>query len=369
MFSEEHLYSLALRRCVGIGNVNFRKIVKVVGSAQAVWELSKSDLKAFPMVEQRMLADIGNEEHLKYAEKELYFCEENNIKILLNHLGELPFLLDKCNDAPAILYQKGIIDSNRKPISIVGTRNSTLYGKDFINRFLEEIRNMNIVTVSGLALGTDGEVHLRSLEKNIPTIAVLAHGFHTIYPAKHKYLSENILESNGALLSEYSSNIRPDRELFIQRNRIIAGLSSVTLVIETAFGGGSVSTVGFANQYNRDVYALPGRINDKYSQGCNQLIYNNKAAAISTIKDLMEDLYCFEESSYVGQLFPTEKLLPPLNEQQKKAYEIIAQNPNINLDDLSEKLELLPFQLLPVLLELEILGCIRSFSGRQFAIV
>lgn len=369
MFSEEHLYSLALRRCVGIGNINFRKIIKIIGSARVVWRLSKSELRGFPMIEQHILADIGNEEHLKYAEKELSFCEKNNIKVLLNHLDELPYLLSKCNDAPAILYQKGTIEPNRKPISIVGTRNSTSYGKDFINRFLEGIRDMNVVTVSGLALGTDGEVHLKSLEKNIPTIAVLAHGFHTIYPAKHRHLAENILESNGVLLSEYGFNMRPDRELFIQRNRIIAGLSSVTLVVETAFGGGSVSTVGFANHYNRDVYALPGRVNDKYSQGCNQLIYKNKAAAISTIKDLIEDLFSFEKSFCIGQLFPIEKSLPLLNEQQKSIYEIIAQNPNINLDDLSERLQLLPFQILPILLELEILGCIRSFSGRQFAIV
>lgn len=370
MFSEEHLYSLALRRCTGVGNVNFKKIIETIGSAQEAWQFSKSEFKNQSNIEPRILANIGNEQHLKYAEKELSFCEKNNIKILLNHHDELPFLLGKCHDAPAILYQKGEIEPNRKPISIVGTRNSTPYGKSFINHFLEEIKNMNTTTISGLALGTDGEVHTKSLQKDIPTIAVLAHGFHTIYPAKHHSLAENILGSGGALITEYSSHMRPDRELFIQRNRIVAGISPATLVIETAFGGGSISTVGFANQYDRDVYALPGKINDKYSQGCNHLIYKNKAAAISNIKDLIEDLFCFDEKSpYIGDLFSEEKSHPPLNEQQKNIYEIIAQYPNINLDDLSEKAELLPFQILPILLELEILGCIRSFSGRQFTII
>lgn len=305
MFSDEHLYSLALRHCSGIGNVNFQKIIETVGSAQAAWQLSKSEIKTFS--DLRLWKDIGGSQHLKYAENELLFCENNNIQIKLRHQQELPYLLPECHDAPAILFQKGEIIGDKKPVSIVGTRNYTTYGRVFINDFLEEVKNHNIVTVSGLALGTDGEVHLKSLEKKIPTIGVLAHGFHMMYPAKHKALAENILENNGALLTEFPSGIHPDREHFIQRNRIVAGLSPVTLVVETAFGGGSVSTVGFANQYDRDVYALPGRINDKYSQGCNQLIYKTKAAAISTIKDLVEDLFCFEKKHICQSFFRKKK--------------------------------------------------------------
>ncbi|MBW8362447.1 MAG: DNA-processing protein DprA [Kaistella sp.] len=366
MFSEEHLYSIALRNSPLIGDVNFRKLVRAAGSAKEVWELSKKGLKHITGIGKKIADQIGADENLIFAEKELIFCEKNNVKIRLRHLNELPYLLDECEDAPAILYEKGNFDEHLKSLSIVGTRNLSAYGKEFIGDLLEALKPFKIVTVSGLAVGADAEVHEKSLLNNIPTVAVLAHGFHTLYPFRNKKLSERILENNGALLSEFNSSQKPDRENFIQRNRIIAGLSAATVVVETAFGGGSVSTATFANNYNREVFALPGKITDKYSQGCNQLIVQNKASAISTIQELIENLGYSSITETTGSLFPKSEIKIQLPENQRLILEYIREKPYTSLDDLSENIHISSHKILPVLLELELLGLIKSLSGRQY---
>lgn len=366
MYSEEHLYSIALRECNFIGDINFSKLVRSFGSAKKVWESPKKVLSKTDGIGTKTVSDIGNPAHLKFAEKEIIFCEKNSIKINLRHQNELPFLLKECDDAPAILYQKGIFDTQLHSTSLVGTRNITPYGKKFIEDFFEEAQSHQFISVSGLALGVDKEVHEQSLKYKIPTIGVLAHGFHTFYPSKNRKLSEKIIEENGGLLTEFNSSRKPDRENFIQRNRIVAGISPATIVVETAFGGGSISTATFANTYNRDVFALPGKITDKYSQGCNHLIFQNKATAISTMKDLL-DLAGFNEKKHITEeLFPHSEVTIQLSENQELIYQNIAKNPHVSLDELAEKISVASHKLLPVILELELLGKVKSFSGRQF---
>ncbi|MGZ5264030.1 MAG: DNA-processing protein DprA [Kaistella sp.] len=366
MFSEETLYSVALRHCPLIGDVVFRKLVSEIGSAKEVWELSKSGLNNIYGIGRKISLEIGNPDHLKFAEQELKFCEQNNIQINLRHLGGLPQLLNECEDAPAILYQKGNYNAARKPVSMVGTRNITSYGKNFVQDFLDEVKTRNIMTISGLALGVDTEIHEVSLQKAIPTVAVLAHGFHTLYPGKNRKLSERILEENGVLFTEFNSSQKPDRENFIQRNRVIAGLSPATVVVETAFGGGSISTATFANNYNREVYALPGKITDKYSQGCNQLIFQNKAAAISTVSSLAEQLGFLKEKEQTGELFPSSEITIQLPEFQQTVLKVLDKNTPLSLDEIAVKLKIPSYKILPDLLQLEILGCIKALSGRQY---
>lgn len=365
MYSEESLYSIALRHCPLIGDIIFRKLVGEVGSAKEVWELSKSGLKGIVGIGKKISLEIGNPEHLKFAEKELKFCENNNIIINLRHQNNLPSILNECDDAPAILYQKGKFDASLKPVSIVGTRNITAYGKHFIHDFIAELPK-NTVTISGLALGVDTEVHQVSLLNQIPTVAVLAHGFHTLYPSKNRKLSEKILEENGVLFTEFNSSQKPDRENFIQRNRVVAGLSPATIVVETAFGGGSMSTATFAANYNREVFALPGKITDKYSQGCNQLIFQNKAAVISTIPSLAEQLGFSKNNEMIGDLFPSSEIRIQLSEHQQYILNGIDKNTPISLDDLSGKINVAAYKILPDLLQLEISGYIKALSGRQY---
>lgn len=366
MSSEEKLYSLALRHCPLIGDIIFRKLVAEVGSAKEVWELSKSGLNNIVGIGKKISKEIGNPEHLKFAEKELNFCEKNHIKINIRHLGDLPKLLHECDDAPAILYQKGDFKTELNAVSIVGTRNSSSYGKHFIHDFLEAVQQEKIQTVSGLALGVDTEVHEKSLHFKIPTVAILAHGFHTLYPQKNRKLSEKILAEGGVLFTEFNSTQKPDRENFIQRNRIIAGLSRATIVVETAFGGGSISTATFAVNYNRDVFALPGKITDKYSQGCNQLIFQNKAAAISTIASLVEQIGFKKKQAKTGELFPSTEIKIKLPDHQQTILNSLNTENPLSLDELAEKLEIPTYKILPDLLQLELLGLVKALSGRQY---
>lgn len=366
MFSEETLYSVALRHCPLIGDMVFRKLVSEVGSAKEVWELSKSGLKNIYGIGRKISLEIGNEDHLKFAENELRFCEKNNIQINLRHLGNLPHQLNECEDAPAILYQKGTYNTALKPVSMVGTRNITSYGKNFVQDFLNEVKDRKIITISGLALGVDTEIHEVSIQKNIPTVAILAHGFHTLYPSKNRKLSERILQENGVLFTEFNSSQKPDRENFIQRNRVIAGLSPATIVVETAFGGGSISTATFANNYNREVFALPGKITDKYSQGCNHLIFQNKAAAISTVSSLVEQLGFSNDIEKTGELFPSSEIRIQLPEFQQTLLQSLDRNTPLSLDEISVKLQIPSYKILHDLLQLEILGYIKALSGRQY---
>lgn len=366
MISEEYLYAIALRECSQIGDINFHKLVQTFGSAQEAWKKAKKDYKKREGIGLKTVSDIGNPDHLKFAEEELKFCEKNNIRITIRYLNETPSLLNECPDAPAILYQKGNIDDALQKISIVGTRSMTDYGKQFIEEFFDASQSSSYISVSGLALGVDKEIHEQSIRHRKPTIAVLAHGFQFLYPSKNKKLSEKILQEGGALLTEFSSARKPDRENFIQRNRIVAGISPSTIVVETGFGGGSISTAAFANEYNRDVFALPGKITDIHSQGCNQLIFHNKATAISTVKDLITLLGFNNPKEKIEELFPYSETTIQLSDNQNLIYKSIKENPQISLDDLTHLISISTHRILPIILELELLGKVKSFSGRQF---
>lgn len=367
MFSEEHLYSIALRQASFIGDINFSKLVNAYGSAKNAWEFAKSDMaNTVQGIGRKMISEIGSKEHLNFAEKELKFCENNAVQIFLRHTEQYPSLLNECVDAPAIIYIKGNLQIIEHSLSIVGTRNMTVYGKTFLEDFFGQISKFKLQTVSGLALGVDTCVHEQSILHKIPTVAVLAHGFQTLYPAKNKKLAEEILNQGGVLLTEFNSSQKPDREHFIQRNRIIAGLSPSTLVVETGFGGGSMSTANFANIYDRDVYALPGKITDTHSQGCNQLIFQNKANIISTIKSLIEQLGFKKSKEKMEELFPVESQMVTLTDPQQIIHKAVVEKPYISLDDLSEITDIPSHKLLPIILELELLGKLQAFSGRKF---
>ncbi|WP_312767622.1 DNA-processing protein DprA [Epilithonimonas sp.] len=367
MISEEYLYILALKQCKNIGNINLKKLINHIGSAKKVWDSSPKSLLSTTGIGKHTIQNIGNKDFILIAEKEIKLCEKHGISIISQNDELYPKHLLNCDDAPVLLFYKGNLNPDKNPISIVGTRKMTAYGKSFIQELLSGLSNSKVSTISGLALGVDSCVHEESLKNQIPTIAVLAQGLSSIYPAKNKTLANKILENNGALVTEYATFEGMAKENFLQRNRIIAGFSPNLIVVETAYGGGSVTTVNFANQYNRDVYALPGRITDVFSQGCNQLISLNKAETIVDISTLMKNL------NFVPQpeLFPKEKpkiMLDPDKKEHQMILDIIEGNEPISLDDIAEKSGVLHHKLLPILLDLEIYGHIKCLSGRQYLI-
>lgn len=365
MFTEDYLYILALRQCKNIGNTNLRKLIQTRGSAKAVWESTKKSLQNISGIGVASVRDIGKKELLLKAEKELQLCDKKAIRIISQHDSDYPKHLTNCEDAPVLLFCKGQINNQANPISIVGTRKLTAYGKQFIQELLAELSGSNIATVSGLALGADTCVHEETLKNKLPTIAVMAQSLDKIYPASNKNLIRKILDNGGAMISEYATFDGSSKEYFLQRNRIIAGFSPQLIVVETAYGGGSVTTVTAANNYNRDVYALPGKITDPYSQGCNHLIAANKAAAIVNVRSLIDSLNLGVQT----ELFPKEKAkiqLPADKQDHQKILDLLDDEQPYALDEIAEKTNILHHKLLPILLDLEIYGYIKCLSGRQY---
>lgn len=339
------------------------------GSAKNVWETSKTDLECVFGIGSAIAKHIGKSEILDSALKEIHFCEKHGIDILIPGSENYPRHLKNIPDLPAVLYKKGSLDFSKTFISIVGTRNSTIYGRSFLKSLFEQLKDENVCIVSGLAIGTDSFAHQMALDYQIPTIAVLAHGLHMIYPAENKKMAQQIVASNGAILTEFNSSQQAIRQNFIQRNRIIAGLSPLTLVVESAFGGGSISTANFAYQYDREVLALPGRIDDKFSQGCNFLIAHQKANIIHHHQDVLKYI---EKKTHEIHLFSAIEDKIPTKLKPKdhlEVFELIASQPLIHLDEMCHILEMPSFKLLPILLNFELEDFIRSNSSKQFQVI
>ena len=265
-----------------------------------------------------------------------------------------------------LFYDGNIRLENRPVISIVGTRNMTLYGKDFIEKLLSDIKPYNPVIVSGFAYGVDITAHKAALENGLQTIGILAHGLDRIYPKVHKKYMAKVLE-NGGFYTEYGHQTEPLRENFLQRNRIIAGISDATIVVESAVKGGALVTAEMANGYNREVFAVPGRTTDVYSQGCNSLIRTNKAQLLNSANDLMYYLNW-------DQLKKPEKTIQPqlfvnLQGDEKTVYDFLQQNGKNTLDHIALETKIPVFKLSSLLLGLELQGLIRPLPGKYFEVI
>jgi DNA processing protein len=249
----------------------------------------------------------------------------------------------------------------------VGTRNATDYGRNLCKQLIEELQEYNILIVSGLALGIDTAAHRESVRLNVPTVGVLGHGYDKMYPSQNRSLAEKMQE-NGGLLTEYASGTIPNRENFPQRNRIVAGMADATVVVEAGLKGGALITAEIANSYNRDVFAFPGRLGDEYSEGCNFLIRNNKAALLTCVADLAYSLGWEKNTEAKGA--PEQLMLPiDLSADERAVYEIIQQNKTpLAIDDLSIKANM-PMSLLAMtLLDMELQGFIRSLPGKMYKV-
>ena len=263
------LYHIAITSIPNIGDITAKKLIAYCGSSEQVFCEKKSVLEKIPGIGGINASKIISHktEALAIAEEELVFIKKNNIKPLFYLNDNYPKRLLHCEDGPVLLYSKGDVEyNNPKVVSIVGTRKATDYGKEFCDKIVEELASHNPLIVSGLAYGIDVCSHKAALKNNIPTVGVLAHGLDRLYPSQHSSIANKMLE-NGGLLSDYKSRTNPDRENFPKRNRIVAGLSDLTIVIESSKKGGSLITAYLANDYNRDVFALPGRLNDSQSEG------------------------------------------------------------------------------------------------------
>ena len=357
-------YFLALQSVGGIGDVNARKLVEHCGGPQLVFEEKTHVLKKIKGIGPAVSGKLKSKRIFERAELEMTYMEANNIEATSYFDESYPLKLKHCCDAPLLLFKKGNFNINQQRIiSIVGTRLITSYGKRFLKQFLEEIKEYDPIIVSGLAYGIDICAHREALEQNLTTVGILAHGLDRIYPKSHD-LTAARMEEYGGFYTEFWSGTNPEKENFVKRNRIVAGISEATVVVESARKGGSLITAEMANSYHRDVFAVPGRTDDLYSTGCNLLIKSNKAAMITSVKDLeyvlgwktdREKIKDIQKSLFV-ELDPHEqKVIDHLNASEKQVLDLLALECELSIQ-----------KTVTILLQLELKGLVRSLPGKWY---
>ena len=287
---DEIKYQIGLTLIDGVGDIIAKKLLIYFGTAKAVFCSKKKELEKIDGIGKYLINSILSTDALTRAEQELKWIEQEGINHLFYADIEYPMRLKQCEDAPLNLFYKGNIDWGKdKFISIVGTRKSTPFGKSFTDKLVKELAPYNPVIVSGLAHGIDGAAHKAALKYGLKTIAVFAHGLDRVYPAAHANLAQTIT-TNGCLLSDYLSETTPLPQNFASRNRIVAGLSEATIVVESAAKGGSLITADIANSYNREVFAVPGNPSEKNAKGCNYLIKSQQAILLESATDIIKGL-------------------------------------------------------------------------------
>ena len=302
--------------------------------------------------------------------RNLTFCEKNHIRCLTLNDEGYPSRLRECDDAPLALFYRGNADLNTLHIiNIVGTRHATPYGQDICTRFLADLSVLcpNALIVSGLAYGIDIHAHRAALQNHFKTIGVLAHGLDRIYPAEHRKTAVSMLEQGG-LLTEFTSGTNPDRQNFVKRNRIVAGMSDATVVIESAAKGGALITAELAESYHRDCFAFPGRCNDEYSIGCNNLIRKNQAVLITSAEDLVKAMGW--ESSPKTEKTVQRELFPDLSEEEERIVKRLGKmSEGLQINTLVIDTNIPVNRMSALLFELEMKGVIRALAGGVYRLI
>ena len=364
--NSEKIYQIALTLVHKVGDIAAKKLIAYCGSAEAVFKQSKQSLMLIPGVGPVIANSIFSKDLLSAAEFELRFMEQNNVKPIYFMDDDYPFRLRQCIDAPIMLYVKGDVNFNVKRIlSIVGSRKATAYGRDLTDKIVRDLRGLgDFLIISGLAYGIDVAAHKACLKYGIPTVGILAHGLDRIYPSIHYQIS-NDMQKQGALVSDFISGTKPNRENFPKRNRIIAGIADATIVIEAQKKGGALITAGIANSYNRDVFAVPGRVGDENSEGCNNLIRRNQAALIESANDVCYLMGWDKESE--KNTSEHVELFIDLTKEEKLLLKILSSQEKLTFDSITMQAKLTIPKIMQVLLHLELKGLVRSLPGNQYA--
>ncbi len=366
MKDEKLLAILQLQKATGVGDILAKRLIAAVGDVQQIFKEKKASLQKINGIGSHVLKHLFDKKLQLAAEKEIAYIKKNNVKCTYFLEDAYPQNLIHCIDGPILLFQDGNIDmSNQRIISIVGTRNMTSYGRDFCNQFIEEIAQYNPIIVSGFAYGVDICAHKVAVKNNLQTIAVLAHGFDQIYPKIHKKYIHQVNE-NGGFFTEFWHDENPLRENFLKRNRIVAGISKATIIIESAQKGGSLVTSDIANSYNRDVFSLPGRITDLYSKGCNNLIKNNQAHLLTAAKDVAQMLNWDIEPTSKEPVQQT--LFVNLTKDEQKIHDYLYQKGKQVLDVIALDCAIPTYTLAPLLLQMELKGVIKPLPGKLFEV-
>ena len=358
------VYEVALTLVPGIGDVNGKKLVAYCGGAEAVFCEKKRTLSKIPGIGEKTIESIMSQDVLSRAERELDFTEKHGIRVLYYLNSDYPKRLQHCYDSPMVLYCKGHTDFNvDKVVGIVGTRNVTDYGKIMTDKIVSELLDDDVLVVSGLAYGVDTCAHNASVKNGLKTAAVLAHGLHTIYPPVNRNLAKKMLECGGCLLTEQLSGADPDKENFPKRNRIVAGMVDCLIVVESASKGGALITAEIANAYDREVFAVPGRIGDVYSAGCNNIIKDNKANILLDVGDLRSIMRWDESKKVVAKQM---RLFREFNDEERLVMKLFEESDVVYLDKIITETLLSPTKIASILLSLEFDGILTALPGKRY---
>ena len=367
MQEEEIYYTLALTRMMGFNFQTALLLYRTLGGAKAVYDQRNSIGDVMPDATPRIRESMKNwDDALKRAAVEMEFMQKGGIRALCLNDVDYPQRLTECDDAPLVLFYKGTADLNQaRVIDIVGTRHCTTYGQDLIHRFVSDLKRLmpDVLIVSGLAYGIDICAHRNALENGFETVGVLAHGLDQIYPPAHRHMAANML-TQGGLLTEYMSQTEPLPNNFRQRNRIVAGMSDATILVESAVKGGGLITCRIAQEYGRDVYAFPGAVGMPYSEGCNKMIRNNTAALITCAADLIEHMGWPTVQQKPEAI--ERQLFPDLTPEEQQVVSLLQQTNDLQLNIISVKTNIPIGQLTALLFSLEMKGIIKPLAGGTY---
>jgi len=360
------LYQLALTEIPNIGWVQAKILAQHFGEAEKIFKAKHSLLEKIEGIGLIRANSIKIFHDFSNAEEEIKFIEKFKIKPLFICDKDYPQRLLNCYDSPTLLFYKGTADLNAtKIVSIIGTRTHTEYSKKMTDKLIEELSVQNISIVSGMAFGVDAMAHKAAVKNNLPTVGVLGHGLDQIYPPNHSNLAKDMVKNGGGLLTEFRSQTKPDKHNFPTRNRIVAGMSDATIVIESGIKGGSMVTAELANGYNKDVFAFPGKVTDNKSAGCNYLIKSNKAMLLTDAQQLIE-IMGWEEKKQKSKVKSQKEIFIELSKEEKIIVDLLNEKETVHIDEINLRSGLSSSAIAAAILNLELQNVVNGLPGKMY---
>ena len=366
--NNELLHQLALTLVPNIGDVQAKILIQHFGEVSAIFKAKTSALEKIEGIGSVRAKSIKEFDDFHIAEKEQEFIEKYKIKTFFLTDKDYPKRLLNCYDSPTLLFYKGTADLNAsKIVAIVGTRTNTEYGKQFTEKLVKDLSELNITIISGLAFGIDAMAHKAALKHGLPTVGVVGHGLDKIYPSENSSLAKEMIKEEGGILSEFFSGTKPDKHNFPLRNRIVAGISDATVIVETNIKGGSMITGNLANAYNRDVFAVPGRTTDTKSSGCNHLIKYNKAILLTDADELLELMGWKEKSKTKTK--KQKELFIELTPEEKQVVQLLQAKETVSIDEINLSIGLSSSTIAAAILNLELQNIVASLPGKMYKLL
>ena len=371
MNEQQLLYNIALTRIGHFSLASALHLYRTLGGGEEIF-LHRNDIQdILPDCSPRLIDNLKDwSEPLKRAEAELEFCRTHGVRVLCLGEDDYPQRLENCADAPLVLYYKGNANLNQsRVINIIGTRHCTTYGADFIRRFIHDLRAIcpEVLVVSGLAYGVDINAHQQALAVGYETVGVVAHGLDYLYPAAHKDVAREMVE-HGGLLTEFMTCTNADKGNFVRRNRIVAGMSDACILVESAAHGGGMITAGIAFDYGRDVFALPGRVGDHFSTGCNNAIRDNKAMLLTSAEDFVKAMGWEDDALRIeAQKRGIERqLFPNLTPEQQRIVDVLSKTNDLQLNQLAAQTDIPIGDITSILFQMEMMGVVKPLAGGNY---